>query len=859
MPESPNESTGPTYSIRRSVTLPTKLNSASTRGSGTPNPNLAENVIYYHPSAKIVHFAPRALAPIPSSSAPSDFDYPVDTIETLPWRSATERTVATAPLRLERVHGLTVFLKCGNVVHAILKNSQCWCVDGVSKFVLRIRPLTYYRIEIPNESEDDKVRVEDLKAALPTVLRYEVTPCPFKRSFTIELPEEATAPRRKKAWRPKGRKEGAVTSRQGDNLSPGELKPEFLDSASTGEDTDGAATDDSVVTPEKSESAASDGFPSHDLSPSPVNTPDPFIHHMPIRRSVTELPQTFDTLRAKFDVPTVIEEQPNSEAESESEPKLEQTTPSKPDFTGQTDDPVDISKDEFDTTETPAKQEPGTDISEQEPNEVTQSEQRDIQQGPTEPQAEKEFTVLVETDNKAAMDTEDKESVGSVTAREETKEVGASTATSEQAPAEDVVESQDGPVLPLSTSKLCPVKETHDMLVEPAKEPSNLALAQENHDSTPVERNIPASLSAAVISNDTSDTVLAEVSCNKPATTKALDDQVKHSVEAQVFEASTPQSRPVERTTSFQDENTLVKDIPAETQIAGSMIVEEEPAQITGQQDLAQSHHEDPMSTATESKDIPGPIDTVKPEHELNDLSPSTPESFHSADLDSSPGSISTRATPVPSPNKVQELKMLHDARSSPSDLAPSALSSDIFSPSGLQAADVSSIKGPSSEQHGRLSAHQMAREDLRRPSLSIPSNQRQSSGRSASPSDLTHMSAEFRRRAQATRQRDVSPMPPPSTIYQPTPGEEAASLISKALTLVLVPPIHLFIVLLHIAARIVINPAASSPARISSKSQQSIEAPDTEDDFSFPLEREPSSEYEDAEMTKKLDPWDLD
>ncbi|KAJ5396842.1 hypothetical protein N7509_004955 [Penicillium cosmopolitanum] len=249
MSESLREPVGQTPSIRRSFTLPTKLNPLSQRGSAPPA-KLSENVIFYHPSAKIVHFAPRALAPIPSSSAPADFDYPVDTIESLPWRSATERTVATAPLRLERVHGLTAFLKCGNVVHAILKNSQCWCVDGVSKFVLRIRPLTYYRIEIPHETEEDKRLVGDLKVALPTILRYEVTPCPFKRAFTVELPEDAMAPRRKRAWRPKERKDSlypASGSSQGG--SPSETRSEWLDSASTGEDTDGGTTDDCALAP----------------------------------------------------------------------------------------------------------------------------------------------------------------------------------------------------------------------------------------------------------------------------------------------------------------------------------------------------------------------------------------------------------------------------------------------------------------------------------------------------------------------------------------------------------------------------------------------------------------------------------
>ena len=123
---------------------------------------------------------------------------------------------------------------------------------------------------------------------------------------------------------------------------------------------------------------------------------------------------------------------------------------------------------------------------------------------------------------------------------------------------------------------------------------------------------------------------------------------------------------------------------------------------------------------------------------------------------------------------------------------------------------------------------------------------------------DFDHMSTEFRRRAQATRERDVSPMPPPSAIYQPKPGAEATSFLTKALTLVLVPPISLFIVLLHITARIVISQAIKPTSGDSSDTPQSLSRSPPIDDFSFPLEREDST-YEDAETTKALDPWDLD
>jgi hypothetical protein len=121
-------------------------------------------------------------------------------------------------------------------------------------------------------------------------------------------------------------------------------------------------------------------------------------------------------------------------------------------------------------------------------------------------------------------------------------------------------------------------------------------------------------------------------------------------------------------------------------------------------------------------------------------------------------------------------------------------------------------------------------------------------------------MSNEFRRRAKATRERDVSPMPPSSALYQPKAGDEASSFISKALTLVLVPPVALFIVLLHVAARIVINPALNATLGESRRgSTSSGKHTVTEDDFSFPLDRESSSEYEDARINRKLDPWDLD
>ena len=76
-------------------------------------------------------------------------------------------------------------------------------MDGESKFVLRIRPNAYYRIELPRASSEDKQKVEDFKNVLTQVLLYEATPCPFKRGFTIDLPQPPQITIQKRPWRPK--------------------------------------------------------------------------------------------------------------------------------------------------------------------------------------------------------------------------------------------------------------------------------------------------------------------------------------------------------------------------------------------------------------------------------------------------------------------------------------------------------------------------------------------------------------------------------------------------------------------------------------------------------------------------------
>lgn len=72
--------------------------------------------------------------------------------------------------------------------------------------MLRIRQDSYYRIELPWDTEEDKGKVEELKVVLDKVLQYEKTACPFQRGFHVDLPELPQTPVRK---RPRKRPEKA--------------------------------------------------------------------------------------------------------------------------------------------------------------------------------------------------------------------------------------------------------------------------------------------------------------------------------------------------------------------------------------------------------------------------------------------------------------------------------------------------------------------------------------------------------------------------------------------------------------------------------------------------------------------------
>ena len=191
------------YLFRRSFTAPTR-STKTTLPAREADAQSAET-LYAHPAGKIVSFSTNTskFAQRHSSVSDTKSDFQDEPTGSLPWASMTERTIAAGPLQIYRVLGSVAFLNSGNILHPVLAKSQCWCVDGISKFVLRIRPNTYYRIELPHESRQDQEKVEEVKKVLPKILRYEVTPCPFKRGFTVDLPEAPETPIQKRPWRPK--------------------------------------------------------------------------------------------------------------------------------------------------------------------------------------------------------------------------------------------------------------------------------------------------------------------------------------------------------------------------------------------------------------------------------------------------------------------------------------------------------------------------------------------------------------------------------------------------------------------------------------------------------------------------------
>ncbi|SPQ25821.1 8baf18b7-203b-44ab-92c7-7395675baa57 [Thermothielavioides terrestris] len=158
------------------------------------------DTLYHHPNVKIVSFtaATRSLSVGPRSAAAPDIEP-----GSLPWSTQLERTIAVGPFKIYRAPGSVAFLSCGSALQPIMPKSQAWCVDEESsKFVLQIRRPQYWRIEVPVAEEEDLHRAQQLRNVFDAILLFEKTACPFKRSFTVELPERPQTAVRKRPWTP---------------------------------------------------------------------------------------------------------------------------------------------------------------------------------------------------------------------------------------------------------------------------------------------------------------------------------------------------------------------------------------------------------------------------------------------------------------------------------------------------------------------------------------------------------------------------------------------------------------------------------------------------------------------------------
>jgi hypothetical protein len=194
------EAPGPAWRApRRVATTPISLH---TRHEASAQSGALVETLYYHPNMRIVSFTASARA---FSISPSRRSEGVDKEEagTLSWSSQLERTIAVGAFRIYRAPASVAFLSCGSALQPILPKSQSWCLDEVnSRFVLQIRRPNYWRLELPVEEAEDQQLAQALRGVLDHVLQFEKTPCPFKRSFTVSLPEPPQEPVKKKPWKP---------------------------------------------------------------------------------------------------------------------------------------------------------------------------------------------------------------------------------------------------------------------------------------------------------------------------------------------------------------------------------------------------------------------------------------------------------------------------------------------------------------------------------------------------------------------------------------------------------------------------------------------------------------------------------
>ncbi|OHE98525.1 hypothetical protein CORC01_06146 [Colletotrichum orchidophilum] len=190
------ESLRPAYPAPRRVATAPISTHMSHPAPSTSAGGLIET-LYNHPNVKIVAFAAAS-----RGRARSPGRGPSDEPGSLSAHSQLERTIAIGPFRIYRT-GSVAFLNCGSALQPMLPKSQCWALaEDSSKFVLQIRRPNYWRIEIPVTNADEQELAAALKGVWDQILQFEKTECPFKRSFTVVLPQKPKTPVKKRPWTP---------------------------------------------------------------------------------------------------------------------------------------------------------------------------------------------------------------------------------------------------------------------------------------------------------------------------------------------------------------------------------------------------------------------------------------------------------------------------------------------------------------------------------------------------------------------------------------------------------------------------------------------------------------------------------
>ncbi|CAO2654118.1 Nn.00g108510.m01.CDS01 [Neocucurbitaria sp. VM-36] len=274
---------------RRSFTVPSRTVNRPAPAPASTNSADGIETLFICSNSKIVSFT--AAGPTRRQSPSRSARRHDDSSTSIAWNSPTERTLAVGVLRIYRVTTSNVsFLNSGNLLHTIFPRSQCWCVDNQSVFVLRIRQDSYYRMELPYETDNDRDKITQFKAVLGQVLQYEKTQCPFARGFEVDEPERPkTPPRRRLRKQPTQKAKKWVFDKtwapeNGPRPSTPVLEGSDCGTTSSYEDDDRSSifTESSEVSPESPETV--------------LDTPPP---KPPLRRlSVAERASIFQGLRS---------------------------------------------------------------------------------------------------------------------------------------------------------------------------------------------------------------------------------------------------------------------------------------------------------------------------------------------------------------------------------------------------------------------------------------------------------------------------------------------------------------------------------------------------------------------------------